>query len=105
VAKRDVAGQLAYLHGGEGGRDVAGDAVAQRRFGRGRPPDDDLGLGLERGGEEDQPLDVIQVKMGEEDVEPGRLIGERKAQAADPGARVEGEHRSVGEGDLYAGGV
>ena len=43
--------------------------------------------------------------MGEEDVEAGRLRGEGEAEVADPGAGIEGQQRSVGEGDADAGGV
>src|SRR5215213_11253083 len=50
-------------------------------------------------------MDVVEVEVGEEDVEPGRLVGQRQAEAADPGARVERQHRAVGEGDADAGGV
>ena len=105
VAEGDVAGQLADLDRGERRGDVAGDAVAQRGLGRGRPPDHDLGLGAEGGGEEDEALDVVEVEVGEEDVQPGRLVGQGEAEAADPGAGVERQHRAVGEGDADAGGV
>ncbi len=105
VAEGDVAGQLAHLDRRERRRDVAGDAIAQRGLGRGRAPDHDLGLGAEGGGEEDQALDVVEVEVGEQDVQAGRLVGERQAEAADAGAGVERQHRAVGEGDADAGGV
>src|SRR5689334_13332758 len=105
VAEGDVAGKLAYLYRRERGGDVAGDAVAQRGLGRGRPPDHDLGLGTEGGGEEDEALDVVEVEVGEEDVEAGRLVGQGEAEAADAGAGVERQHRAVSEGDADAGGV
>ena len=105
VAEGDVAGQLADLDRRERRRDVAGDAVAQRGLGRGRPPDDDLGLGAEGRGEEDEALDVVEVQVGEEDVEAGRLVGQGEAEVADAGAGVEREQRAVGEGDADAGGV
>ena len=105
VAEGDVAGQLADLDRRERRRDVAGDAVAQRGLGRGRSPDHDLGLRAEGGGEEDEALDVVEVEVGEEDVEPGRLVRQRQAEAADAGAGVERQHRAVGEGDADAGGV
>ncbi len=105
VAEGDVAGQLADLDRRERRRDVAGDAVAQRGLRRGRPPDHDLGLGPEGRGEEDQALDVVEVEVGEEDVEAGRLGGEGEPEAADAGAGVERQQRAVREGDADAGGV
>ena len=105
VAEGDVAGQLADLDRRERGGDVAGDAVAQRGLRRGRAPDHDLGLRPEGGGEEDQALDVVEVEVGEEDVQPGRLVAEAEAEAADAGAGVERQQRAVGEGDADAGGV
>ena len=105
VAEGDVAGQLAHLDRRERRGDVAGDAVAQRGLRRGGPPDHDLGLRPEGRGEEDQALDVVEVKVGEEDVEAGRLGGQGQAEAADAGAGVERQQRAVGEGDADAGGV
>ena len=105
VAEGDVAGQLAHLDRRERRGDVAGDAVAQRGLRRGRAPDHDLGLRAEGGGEEDQALDVVEVQVGEQDVQAGRLVAEGEPEAADPGARVERQQRAVGERDLHAGGV
>ena len=105
VAEGDVAGQLAHLDRRERRRDVAGDAVAQRGLRRGRPPDHDLGLRPEAGGEEDQALDVVEVEVGEQDVQAGRLVGQGEAEVADAGAGVERQQRAVGEGDADAGGV
>src|SRR5205085_3728978 len=105
VAEGDVAGELTHLDRRERRRDVAGDPVLQRGLRGGRTPDDDLGLRLEGGGEEDQPLDVVEVQVREQDVETCRLVAAGEAEAADPGPGVEGEQRSVGEGDLDAGGV
>ena len=48
---------------------------------------------------------MVQVEVGEEDVEAGRLGREGEAEVADPGAGVEDEERAVGEGDADAGGV
>src|SRR4051794_14723657 len=81
--------------GGGGGGGVRG----------GGAPDKDLGLRGEGGGEEDEALDVVEVEVGEEDVEPGRLVGLGQAEAADAGAGVERQHRAVREGDADAGGV
>jgi hypothetical protein len=73
VAEGDVAGKFLHLDRREGRGDVTTDALAQRCLGRGRPPDHDLGLRLEGGSEEDEALDVVEVEVGEQDVEPGRL--------------------------------
>jgi len=54
-----------------------------------------FGLGAEGGGEEDEALDVIEVQMGEQDVEAGGLGGESKAEAADAGAGIERQQRAV----------
>src|ERR1700710_423745 len=105
VAEGDVAGQLPHLDRGERRGDVAGDAIAQRGLGGGGPPDHDLGLGPEGGGEEGEAEDVIEVEVGEEDVQPSRLVAEREAEAADAAAGVERQQRAVGEGDADAGGV
>src|SRR5438046_1191965 len=84
--------------------EVAGRALAQRvRWGR--APDDDLGVGLEEGREEHQPLDVVEVQVGEQDVDAGGLGGEPEPEGADARAGVEHEQRSVGERDLDAGGL
>ena len=48
---------------------------------------------------------MVEVEVGEEDVEPGRLGREGEAEAADPGAGVEREQGAVGERDADAGGV
>src|SRR6202012_1420014 len=101
----DIAGQLADLDRRERRRDVAGDAVAEAGLGRRRSPDHDLGVGAEERGEEGEALDVVEVKVGEEEVDAGRLGREREAEAADAGAGVEDDERAVGEGDADAGGV
>ena len=94
AAEGDVAGQLAHLDRRERRRDVAGDAVAQRGLGRGRAPDHDLGLRPEGGGEEDQALDVVEVEVGEEDVQPGRLVAERRGRGCGCRCRRRGRASS-----------
>jgi len=69
LAEGDERGQLPDLDRRERRRDVARDAVAQRGLRRGRTPDHDLGLRAERRREEHQPLDVVKVEMGEQDVD------------------------------------
>ena len=69
------------------------------------PPDHDLGLRAEGGGEEGEAEDVVEVEVGEEDVQSCRLVAEREAEAADAAAGVERQQRAVGEGDADAGGV
>src|SRR3954449_7254963 len=80
--------------GGEGGA----EKTRPRRGGGG-------GGGGGLGGGVEEPLDVVEVEVGEEDVEAARLVGLGEAETADPGAGVECEERAVGEGDADAGGV
>ena len=68
--------------GDSGSGDVAGDPVLERGLRRGRPPDRDLHVGAEAGREEHQALDVVEVQVGEQDVDlrcawPGRGPGVR----------------------------
>ena len=89
VAEGDRAGQLADLDRRERGRDVAGDPVLERGLGRGRAPDRDLRLGPEAGREEHQPLDVVEVQVGEQDVDP-RAAGAGRARACGSRCRRRG---------------
>jgi hypothetical protein len=62
-----------------------------------RPPDR-----LERG----QPLDVVDVQVGQEQVDARRgLLEQREAEAARAGAGVEDDEAAVVEADLDARGV
>jgi hypothetical protein len=65
-----------------------------------------VGLGppdrLERG----QPLDVVDVQVGQEQVDARRgLLEQREAEAARAGAGVEDDEAAVVEADLDARGV
>ena len=68
------------------------------------PPDRDLRLGPEAGREEHQPLDVVEVQVGEQDVDPAAGV-EVEPEAADPGAGVEDQLLAAGQGHLHARGV
>ena len=102
VPERDVARELAHLDRRKRGRDVARDPVLERCVGSGRSPDDDLGVRPEGRGEEHETLDVVEVKVGQKDVELRRPGRQGEAEVADAGACVEGENRSVFERDLNA---
>ena len=78
LSKRDERRELPDLHRRERRRDVAPDPLPQRCFGRRRAPHDDLRLGSEQGREEHQPLDVIQVQVGQQDVDRSLDPGQRQ---------------------------
>ena len=105
LAKRHVTGQLAHLERRQRRRDVAGDAVLERRVVGLRSPDHDLGAGPKQRREEHQPLDVIEVQVGEQQVQRPGVLRQGQAQRPDAGAGVEHEHVAVGERDLHARGV
>ena len=84
--------------------EVAGEALGER-LGVGWPPDDDLGVGHEEGCEEHQPLDVVEVEVGEEDVDAPCSAGEPEPEGADARAGVEHEQPPVRERHLEAGGI
>ena len=97
--------QLPDLDRGERVRDVAGGALAQRAPGRGRAPDGEMDGRVEQWGEEHQPLDVVQVEVGQQDVHVAAAAGDRGAQLPDAGARIEDQLGPVGRGDSHARGV
>jgi hypothetical protein len=51
--------------------EVAREALGQR-LGVGRAPENDLGIWDEQGREEHQPLDVLEVEVGEQSIRRGR---------------------------------
>ena len=55
--------------------------------------------------EEHEALNVVEVEVGQEDVDAVRLGREREAEAADAGACVEHHERAVGQRDRHARGV
>ena len=101
----DVAGQLANLDRRERRRDVARDPVAQRGLGRLGSPNREIGLRTEGRREEHQPLDVVHVEVGQQDVHGPRRARHGQAEIADPGAGVEHDGRPVLERHLHAGRV
>ena len=105
VEEVDLAGQLTDLDGGERGRDVARNALLEGGLRRRGPPDRDLGLRSEAGCEEHQALDVVQVQVGEEDVDLGQPLGDADAEAADAGACVDDQGRAVRQLELDTGGI
>src|SRR5215212_2963008 len=104
VAERDRAGKLAHLDRGEWRGDVACDAILERRLGRGRAPDRDLRIRAEARRKEHQALDVVEVKVSEQDVDP-RSSQEFEPQRANSRAGVEDQLLATREHDLHAGGV
>ena len=67
---------------------MGGHPLLEQCLRRGRPPDPDLRLGAKAGREEHQPLDVVQVEVGEQDVDPGsRSRGSRPGAPGFPSRR------------------
>jgi hypothetical protein len=70
-----------------------------------RPPDVHLdSLFVERT-EESEPLEMIEVQMGEQDVDPPKRTRQRPREAAHPRPGVEDEDGALGADDLDARGV
>ena len=88
VGERDRAGKLADVDRRQRRRDVARHTFLERALRRGGAPDRDLGVAAKARREEHEPLDVVEVEVGEEDADrrPG---GEAEAEGANPGAGVE----------------
>ena len=107
VQEGDLGREVADLHRRERRGDVTPEAVLQRLVGVGRSPDEDPGVGAEAGGEEHQALDVVEVKVGEQQVDHRRARAaiEGQAELADAGAGVEHDQGPVPQRDLHAGGV
>src|SRR5207302_4884375 len=105
VAKVDVGRQLAHLDRRERVGQVASDLVLQRGARCAGAPDRDLRIGTEERREEEQALDVVQVKVAEQDVDIGAGGGQVRRQLANAGARVEDQLRAVGGRDVHARGV
>src|SRR5947209_13146107 len=58
-----------------------------------------------RRGEEHQALDVVEMAVGEEDVQRVTDVADREPEVADARAGVEDEHAAVAQGDLDARGI
>ena len=103
-AEGDPGRELVQMERRERRGEVVGEALGQR-LGGGRAPDDDLGVRHEQRREEHQPLDVVEVQVGEQDVDAACSTGEPEPEIADARAGVEHEEPPVRERDLEAGGV
>ncbi len=104
LLERDPRGQVSNLNRRERGRQVARQALAQGDSTR-RPPDRDLDLGIEQRREEEQPLDVVEVQVGEQYVQSPATAEQVDAKPADAAPRVENQLTAIVPGDLDAGGV
>ena len=106
VVELEMGRKLVDVHGEQGRREVRGHAVAERMRGRGRTPDVHLAVRVPDGSEESHPLDVIEVEMGEKDVDAGRMVAlQRHPEVADAGPGVDHQHASIRGPDLQAGRV
>ena len=56
----------------------------------------DLDLGAEERLEEAEPLDVVHVQMGQQQIDTRDPIDDRAPEAADSRSRVEHQHAAVG---------
>jgi len=74
VVESHLRGNVGQLDREERRGEVAGDALLQGADGRGWAPDVEIRLGDPQGCEEPQPLEVIEVKMGEKEVDRSRPV-------------------------------
>ena len=95
VAKVELAGQLAHVDRSQGGGKIARDAHFQRHTRRRGPPDGHAIVRVEQGREEEQALNVVEVQVGEQDVDVLSAGAQVRWQVADPGAGVEYQVMSV----------
>ena len=65
----------------------------------------DLARGPEERGKEAEPLDVVHMKVGQEDVQPLDSWVDDGAEPTDAGPRIEREDGAIGADDLDRGGV
>ena len=106
VAERHVTGQLAHLHAATAAPRCSGRCGPRAaRRGPAGPQITISVLGPKQRREEHQPLDVIEVQVGEQQVQRPGCPAAGTGPAADAGAGVEHEHVAVGERDLHARGV
>ena len=91
IVERDCGRQLRGFDREEG----RGHEPAERRSEAfpvlARAVDVETGVGKLQRREEGQPLDMVPVQVGDEHVDLARLIGERLAKHAEPGAAVEND--------------
>ena len=84
----------------------SGDRRREPAVHPGGPIDRDVAAGSERGEEERETLDVVRVRVGEQQMEPHRSFArEREPELPRAGAAVEHEERAVVGRDLDAGRV
>ncbi len=99
----DARAQIAQLHREVRVLHLPGHRLFQAALEAEGGVDVQLGPGHEGGDEEGKALDVIPVRVTDEEVEAGRLghLGEMQAEAAGAGATVEHDQRAVGSTDFH----
>ena len=106
VVERHPCRHLRQVHGEQRRREVGGDSLVQRGDGGGRPPDVQFRLGHPDRGEHAEPLHVVDVQVGEQDVDSrDRGSHQGLAQGPRPGAGVEHDHAVLVAAHLHARGV
>ncbi len=104
----DAAPQLAELHREVRVLHLPGHRLLEAPLEAERRVDVQLGAREERGHEEGEALDVVPVRVADEEVEPdgmGQRPGEVQAELTRARAAVEDDHGAVGGPDLDAGRV
>src|SRR5439155_2439097 len=106
VFERGLGGGFREADREERRRQVSRDPLPQRR-GRGRwPPEPEPPAGRPERREEAEPFHVVEMEVGEADVELAVISLEQPLpELADPGARIEDQRGAVGELELDTGGV
>ena len=102
----EPARDVGQPHREQGRRQVGGDAIGEGLHRRRRAPDVDVDVLAEQRPEEPQPLQVVEVQVGEEEVDRrDLLVGHDHAEGSDPGAGVEHHHGAIRAAHLHARGV
>src|SRR5262249_13135979 len=86
-------------------RQVAHQPLAEAQRGARRRPEMYVDVGVEERSEEPEPLDVVHVQVGEQQVDAPERRRERAAEEPDPGPRVQDRDAVVLGPYLHAGGV
>src|SRR5262249_50365124 len=106
VLEHGLGGSLRQSDREERRRQVARDAVTERRRGGRRSPELELPPCSPERGEEAEAFHMVEMEVGEADVEQAGIpLHEPLPELADPGARVEDQRRAVGELELDTGRV